>query len=207
VGIDVDVESTNPKNAPPQRRFNQPDSARVPHTDARTEASVRWCLFLLYGIAVGLLGLMLVGAPLLTPLTARSFMGVYWFILAMLAAFVCTYERSIVTLIWSFFICISGLLSGIAILQVPIAATAVVPSLLIVVLGTQGLILGVLEVTRGSGSDKCVSAFVLAAINLAFGVLLLQSAFAAAPVASVIFGALLLVQGLFLIVWACMLSP
>ena len=94
-----------------------------------------------------------------------------------------------------------GILAGLFVLRHPLVAALTVPTLIVIILGVQGLIMGLLEIIsgfKGGGLDS----FILGAINLLVGLLLLSSPLAAALAVPFVFGVLLLVQGIGLIIWA-----
>jgi uncharacterized membrane protein HdeD (DUF308 family) len=72
---------------------------------------------------------------------------------------------------------------------------------LVVILGVQGLIMGVLEIIGGFKGGG-IGSFILGAINVLVGLLLLGSPIAAALAVPLVFGVLLLIQGVGLIVLA-----
>jgi uncharacterized membrane protein HdeD (DUF308 family) len=76
-----------------------------------------------------------------------------------------------------------------------------VPTLLIIILGVQGLILGVLEII-GAFKGGGIGSFILGIINLLVGLVLLSSPVLAAFAFPIVFGVLLLVEGLGLTIWA-----
>jgi uncharacterized membrane protein HdeD (DUF308 family) len=65
---------------------------------------------------------------------------------------------------------------------------------LVIILGVQGLIMGVLEIIGGLKGGG-IGSFILGAINMLVGLLLLGSPVAAALAVPLVFGVLLLIQG------------
>ena len=80
-------------------------------------------------------------------------------------------------------------------------AALTVPTALVIILGVEGLVMGVLEIIGGFKGGG-IGSFVLGVINVLVGLLLLGSPVAAALAVPVVFGVLLLVQGVGLIIWA-----
>jgi uncharacterized membrane protein HdeD (DUF308 family) len=66
--------------------------------------------------------------------------------------------------------------------------------LIVIILGVQGLIIGVLEIISGFRGGG-IGSFVLGVINLLVGLLLLSSPVTAALAIPIVFGVLLLIQG------------
>jgi uncharacterized membrane protein HdeD (DUF308 family) len=159
-----------------------------------------WWIFLLQGIAGILLGLMLITAPGATLVALVTFLGFYWLITGVLSLVRVFVDRSI-PWIWSLLSGVVGILAGLLVLRHPLLATVTVPTVLVIILGVQGLIMGVVEIIesfKGGG----VGSFILGALNIVIGLLLLSQPIAAALVAPLVFGVLLLVQGIAHIIWA-----
>ena len=80
----------------------------------------------------------------------------------------------------------------------PLIAALTVPTVIVIILGIQGLIIGVLEIISGFRGGGFGS-FVLGVINLFIGLLLLSSPITAALAVPIVFGVLLLIEGVALI--------
>ncbi len=165
-----------------------------------TEQSNIWWLFLLQGIAGILLGLMLLTAPGETLLALITFLGFYWLITGMLALVRIFVDRS-VPWVWSLLTGIVGILAGILVLKHPLLAALTVPTVIVTILGVQGLVMGVFEILGGFTGGG-IGSFILGVINVLIGLLLLSSPVTAALAVPLVFGVLLLVQGVGLIIWA-----
>jgi uncharacterized membrane protein HdeD (DUF308 family) len=72
-----------------------------------------------------------------------------------------------------------GILAGLFLLRHPLVAALTVPTLIVIILGVQGLIMGILEIISGFKRGG-IGSFILGAINLLVGLLLLSSPLAAA---------------------------
>jgi uncharacterized membrane protein HdeD (DUF308 family) len=103
--------------------------------------------------------------------------------------------------IWSLLIGIIGILAGLVVLRHPLFAALTVPTVIVIVLGVQGMIMGVLDIIGGFTGGG-IGSFVLGVINLLIGLLLLGSPLTAALAVPLVFGVLLLIQGVALIVLA-----
>ena len=91
-------------------------------------------------------------------------------ILALVRVFV---DRS-VPWIWSLLIGIVGSCAGIFVVRHPLLAALTVPTVIVIILGVEGLIMGVLEIIaafKGGG----IGSFILGVIYLLIGLLLLGS--------------------------------
>ena len=165
-----------------------------------TQQSNVWWVFLLQGLAGILLGVMLITAPGATLVVLSTFLGFYWLITGVLALVRVFADRSVPWL-WSLLVGIVGILAGIFVVRHPLLAALTVPTALVIILGVQGLVMGVLEIIGGCKGGG-LGSFVLGVINVLVGLLLLGSPVAAALAVPVVFGVLLLVQGVGLIIWA-----
>jgi len=110
------------------------------------ESAVPWWLILIEGIALIILGILFMTNPASSTLIFIQVLGIYWLIKGIL---------SIVTIFidstawgWKLIIGILGIIAGIIILQHPIWSPFVVGSALIIILGIQGLIVGIVEVIQ-----------------------------------------------------------
>ena len=146
-----------------------------------------------------ILGLMFLTAPGATLVVLVTFLGFYWLITGVLALVRVFVDRS-VPWIWSLLVGIVGILAGIFVLHHPLLAALTVPTALVIILGVQGLIMGVLDIIGGFKGGGFGS-FILGAINILVGMLLLGSPIAAALAVLLVFVVLLVVQGVALIVW------
>ena len=165
-----------------------------------TQQSDVWWVFLLQGLAGILLGVMLITAPGATLVVLSTFLGVYWLITGVLALVRVFADRSVPWL-WSLLVGIVGILAGMFVVRHPLLAALTVPTALVIILGVQGLVMGVLEIIGGFKGGG-IGSFVLGVINVLVGLLLLGSPVAAALAVPVVFGVLLLVQGVGLMLWA-----
>jgi len=159
-----------------------------------------WWIFLLQGIAGIILGLMLLTDPGATMVALVTFLGFYWLIMGILALVRVFVDRSI-PWIWSLLIGIIGVLAGIFVVKHPLLAALTVPTVIVIILGLQGLAMGVLEIIGGFTGGG-IGSFILGVVYVLVGLLLLGSPMAAVLAVPLVFGALLLVQGVGLIILA-----
>jgi uncharacterized membrane protein HdeD (DUF308 family) len=94
-----------------------------------------------------------------------------------------------------------GILAGLFVLRHPLIAALTVPTILVIILGIQGFVMGVIEIIGGFKGGG-IGSFVLGAVNVLVGLLLLGSPVAAALAVPLVFGVLLLIQGVASIVLA-----
>jgi uncharacterized membrane protein HdeD (DUF308 family) len=156
-----------------------------------------WWIFLLKGLAGIVLGFFLITEPAATIAALATLLGFYWLVQGVLSLVEVFVDRSIPR-IWSLLTGIVGIIAGLFVLRHPLIAALTVPTVIVIILGIQGLIMGVLDIISGFRGGGFGS-FILGAINLLVGVLLLSSPVAAAFAVPVVFGVLLLIQGFGLI--------
>src|SRR5262249_47503164 len=166
----------------------------------RPQQSSIWWIFLLQGIAGIILGLMLITAPGATLLVIVTFLGFYWLIEGILSLVHVFVDRSI-PWIWSLIVGIVGIAAGILVVRHPLLAALTVPTVIVIILGVQGLIMGVFEIIGGFQGGG-VGSFILGVINILIGLLLLSSPAAAALAVPLVFGVILLIEGVGIIIWA-----
>ena len=156
-----------------------------------------WWLFL---IAAIILGLMLITAPGSTLIVMVTFLGFLWLIEGILSLVHVFIDRS-VPWVWSLVTGIIGVIAGILVVRHPLLAALTVPTMLVILLGVGGLIMGVSEIV-GAFKGGGIGSFILGVINVLIGILLLSSPVAAALAVPLVFGVLLLIEGVALIVLA-----
>jgi uncharacterized membrane protein HdeD (DUF308 family) len=169
-------------------------------TTASTQQSSIWWVFLLQGLAGILLGAMLLAEPGATLVALTTFLGFYWLITGVLALVRVFTDRA-VPWIWSLIVGAVGIAAGIVVLKHPLLAALTVPTVLVIILGVQGLVMGVFDII-GSFKGGGVGAFILGAVNVLVGLLLLGAPIAAALAVPLVFGVLLMVQGVALVICA-----
>jgi uncharacterized membrane protein HdeD (DUF308 family) len=159
-----------------------------------------WWIFLLQGFAGIILGLMLVTQPGATIVALTTFLGFYWLVTGLLGLVQVFVDRS-TPWIWSLLSGLVGILAGLFVLRHPLVAALTVPTVIVIILGIQGLAMGVLQIIGGFKGGG-IGPFILGGINVLVGILLLGSPIAAALAVPVVFGVLLLIQGAGLIILA-----
>jgi uncharacterized membrane protein HdeD (DUF308 family) len=114
-----------------------------------------------------------------------QFLGIYWLvggIFQIIAMFLDSTAWG-----WKLFMGILGILAGISVLNHPLWSTFLVPTVLVVILGIQGLVSGIIGLFmafKGAGWG----AGILAGISVLFGILLLTSPLVAALALPWVFG-------------------
>jgi uncharacterized membrane protein HdeD (DUF308 family) len=159
-----------------------------------------WWIFLLQGFAGVILGLMLVTEPGATVVALTTVLGFYWLITGLLGLVQVFVDRS-TPWMWSLLSGLLGILAGLFVLRHPLVAALTVPTVIVIILGIQGVAMGALQIIGGFKGGG-IGPFILGAINVLVGILLLGSPIAAALAVPIVFGVLLLIQGAGMIILA-----
>src|SRR5947199_8546589 len=117
-----------------------------------------WWVFLLQGFAGVILGLMLVTQPGATIVALTTFLGFYWLITGLLGLVQVFVDRSTPWL-WSLLRGIVAIIAGLFVLRHPLVAALTVPTMLVFILGVQGLVMGAQHVRggfKGGGSGRFI---------------------------------------------------
>ena len=167
---------------------------------AHKDQSSVWWVFLLEGIAAIIFGLLLITNPASTLVVLVVFLGFYWLFVGVLEL-VRVFVDSSVPWYWSLLIGVLGIVAGIIVLKHPLFAAIVLPTAIVVWLGILGIVLGVFAMIGGFTGGG-VGSFIFGLINFIIGLILLGSPMMAALAVPLVFGILLLVEGVILIIWA-----
>ncbi|MFN2182682.1 MAG: HdeD family acid-resistance protein [Chloroflexota bacterium] len=169
------------------------------HTAHVQESVFPWWMVLLEGIAVLIMGLMLLSAPAQTTIITVQILGFYWLIAGVLKMVSIFVDRTMWG--WKLFAGILGIFAGIVIIQHPIWSPLVVGSTIIIILGFQGIlygVVGVIQAFRGAGWG----AGIMGAISILFGILLLVNVWVATFSLPWVLGILAVVGGIIGIIGA-----
>ena len=164
-----------------------------------------WWVLLLQGMAGVGLGSLLISEPGATTIVIVTFLGIYWLIMGIFALVRIFVDQS-VPWVWSLLVAIVGILAGLSVVKHPLLAAIGVPTMIVIIMAIQGLLMGGLEIIsafRGGGSGS----FILGTIYVVVSLLLLAKPVAAVIAVPLVFGALLLVQGVALIALALRVRP
>ena len=133
-------------------------------------AGVPWWLVLIEGVSLIIVGLLMLASPGMSTLILIQFVGIYWLvagIFKIVSIFIDSADWG-----WKLVGGILGILAGMIVLQHPIWSPLVIGATLIIILGVQGLIIGVVglvQAFRGAGWG----AGILGAVSILIGLLLL----------------------------------
>lgn len=158
-----------------------------------------WWLFLLQGIVAIILGIMLFAAPGATVTFLIQVLGWYWLIKGIFDIVSIFVDHSAWG--WKLFMGILGILAGIVVLQHPLWSTVLVPTVLAIILGIQGIIggiIGLIMAFKGGGWG----AGILGALSIIFGLILLFNPVVSAVALVFVAGGFAIVGGIAAIVMA-----
>jgi len=128
-----------------------------------------WWLLLLGGILNIIVGILLLTSPAKTTIVLAWVLGLYWLIQGIFTLVAMFIDHSAWG--WKLFMGVLGILAGIVVMRQPIVGALVLPMIFVLILGIQGLIVGVISLImafKGGGWG----AGILGAISIFFGVVL-----------------------------------
>lgn len=160
---------------------------------------VPWWVVLIEGIAALILGILLLVSPGTTTVVLIQFLGIYWFIIGIIDIVRIFIDRTAWG--WKLFSGIIGILAGLAIIQYPLWATLLVPTVMVWLFGFFGIVIGVIgliQAFQGAGWG----AGILGVLSILFGILLVLNPVAGALTLPFIFGILGIVGGVAAIIMA-----
>ena len=139
------------------------------------EAGVPWWLVLIEGIALLILGLLLLANPVETAIIAIQVLGIYWLVAGIFKIVAIFIDHSM----WGLKLLagILGVLAGIIVLNHPLISPLLVGSALVIILAVQGLIMGIVGLIQGFRGAGWGAA-ILGAVSLIFGIILLANLWA-----------------------------
>ncbi len=129
-----------------------------------------WWLVLLSGILNIIIGILLLTNPLQTVTALVWVLGLYWFVHGIFILVGMFLDHSAWG--WKLFMGILSIIAGIYVLRYPIASAAVIPAIIVLLLGIQGLIVGIIALVmafKGGGWG----AGILGALSILFGIVLI----------------------------------
>lgn len=161
---------------------------------------IPWWLVLLEGIAAVIIGIFLLTAPGITLFFLVQVTGFFWLIGGILRLVSIFVDSSLWG--WKLLGGILGVLAGLVVLQHPLWSTVLVPAIYVIILGVQGIFIGIFSLVvafRGGGWGTGV----LGALSIVLGiVLLINPLFIGVAVLPFVLGAFGLVGGIAAIVGA-----
>lgn len=161
--------------------------------------TIPWWLVLLEGIAAVIIGILLLIEPRMTITVLVWILGIYWFIagiFSIIGIFVDSTAWG-----WKLFIGILGIIAGLVIIRHPLWSSLLVPAVAVIVLGIEGLIIGVVRLIQAFQGEGW-GAGILGVLSIIFGIILLGNAFLASLSLPFVLGIFAIVGGVFAIIAA-----
>lgn len=152
-----------------------------------------WWIPLIEGIALLIVGVLLLTSPIETTLRLTRVLGLFWFVGGIFEIVSIFIDRSAWG--WKLIGGIIGLLAGYYLIMSPVAGALVLGFTVIVMLGIQALLLGIVHLVqalRGAGWGMGV----LGIINIIFGVILLSNTLIGIASLPLIIGVFAIVGGI-----------
>jgi uncharacterized membrane protein HdeD (DUF308 family) len=167
------------------------------------DAGVPWWLVLIEGIALVILGILLLINTGITTVILVQILGIYWLIAGIFKIVSIFQDNSMWG--WKLFAGILGIIAGIIVIRHPLWSPVVVSSALIIVLGIEGIIIGIVSIVqafRGAGWG----AGILGAISILIGALLLANLYLFAFSLPWVIGVLAIIGGILKPISTCTVS-
>ncbi len=160
-----------------------------------------WWLILIEGILAVIIGVLLFTNPVGASVFLVQVLGIYWLIKGVFMIISMFLDSTMWG--WKLFSGIVGIIAGFLIIsnEYPLLTTLLVFSVAVIVLGIQGLIMGIVYIViafKGGGWGPGI----LGALSVAIGAILLANALIGATVLPFVLGSFLLVGGIIAIVAA-----
>jgi uncharacterized membrane protein HdeD (DUF308 family) len=130
-------------------------------------AHVHWWLILLEGIAAMGVGILILAAPGISALTLTTLLGAYWFVSGIFSLVSIFTNR--MSWGWKLVSGILGVVSGLIVLQYPMFSAILVPAVIGVILGIDGVLIGITRLVmayRGAGWGVGILGIVSALLGL-----------------------------------------
>lgn len=131
-----------------------------------------WWLILMGGILNVVIGFLLLTSPVKTVLALTLALGLYWLIQGIFTLVDMFFDHTAWG--WKLFIGLLSIVAGVVVLRNPIISAVQIPALIVLFLGVQGLIYGVvmfIMAFKGGG----VGAGILGVLSIVFGLVLMAN--------------------------------
>lgn len=169
------------------------DTRFSPINETATSHRMPWWVIMIAGIAVFIVGLLLLISPHMSLLILVQLLGIYWLVtgtLSVVSIFVDKRHWG-----WKLVAGILGMLAGLIVLRDPLWSALIVPAILIIILAVQALIAGVTQIIHAfSGGGWGIA--LLGVLNIIFGLILLFNPFLGVRVLPIVLGIFALIGGI-----------
>ncbi len=163
------------------------------------EPGIPWWLILLEGIFALIIGVLLLTNTGMTTVVLVQVLGIYWLISGIFSIVAIFLDKTMWG--WKLFTGILGIIAGFVVLDHPLWSPLVVGSVLIIFLGIQGLIVGIVRIIQ-TFQDAGWGAGILGVINIIFGIFLLANVFIATLALPTVIGIFAILGGIIAIIMA-----
>lgn len=158
-----------------------------------------WWVPLLEGIAAIIIGIFLLTNPAATTAFLIQVLGWYWLITGIISIIMIFVDST--GWGWKLLAGILGIIAGFYIVNHPLVSTVMVPTVLVIVLAIQGIIIGIINLIQAFQGGGW-GAGILGVISIVFGVILLGSPLLAALALPWVIGIFAIVGGIFAVIAA-----
>lgn len=163
-------------------------------TETTTAASTPWWLVMIAGIAAFIVGLFLLISPGMTLIVLVQFLGIYWLVTGILSLVSLCIDRTLWG--WKLLTGVLGVLAGLVVLRDPLWSAILVPTVLVIFLAVEALIMGVAQVIHAF-SGGGFGLVILGILNIIFGLILLFNPLIGALALPFILGIFAVIGGIF----------
>jgi uncharacterized membrane protein HdeD (DUF308 family)/predicted flap endonuclease-1-like 5' DNA nuclease len=163
------------------------------------ESRMPWWFLLIEGTVAIIVGILLLMNPYKMSVLLVQVLAIYWLIKGIVSIISIFIDHSAWG--WKLFIGIVGIIAGYVLIEYPIGGTAVAAQAFIIVLGIQGIIIGIVELVQAfQGGGWGVG--ILGALTTLIGIWLLANVWASARILPWVLGILAIIGGIVAIVYA-----
>lgn len=167
--------------------------------EAFGESRLPWWFLLVEGIAAIIIGILLLMNPYRMSILLVQVLAIYWFIKGIVSIISIFVDGSAWG--WKLISGIIGIFAGYVLIEHPLGGTVTVATAFIIVLGIQGIIIGIVELAQAfQGAGWGVG--ILGALTAVIGLWLMLNALASASVLPWVLGVLAIAGGIAAIVYA-----
>lgn len=154
---------------------------------------VPWWLVMIAGIAMFLVGLLILISPVKTLVLAVQLLGIYWLVIGVLSLASIGLDRTMWG--WKLASGILGVIAGIIVVRDPLWSALLVPTVLILFLAVDAVIMGVAQFVHAFGGGG-VGLALLGLLNIIFGLILLLNPLIGVYALPIILGFCALIGGM-----------
>lgn len=163
------------------------------------KAAIPWWLLLVEGVAAIVIGVLLLMNPVKMTVLLVQVLAIYWLIKGIVAIISIFIDHTAWG--WKLFIGIVGIIAGYVLIQYPLAGTKTVTVAFIVVLGIQGIMIGIVELIQAfQGGGWGIG--ILGGLSVVIGIWLLLNAWDVVGILPWVLGIMAIIGGIFAIIMA-----